>query len=115
MDITLYYNPQCSKSRRVLELLRERGIEPHIVEYLKHPPSAEELAKLLALLGIEPRQLVRRNEPNYQEVGLDNPSLGDDEVVRAMVLHPRLIERPIVVADGRAVLGRPPEKVLELL
>ena len=115
MGITLYYNPHCSKSRRALELIRGRGIEPHVVEYLKDPPSAEELAKLLVLLGMQPRQLIRRNEADYRDAGLDDLSLGNDELIRAMVLHPGLIERPIVVAGRRAVLGRPPEKVLEIL
>ncbi len=111
----LYHNPRCSKSRGALELLRQRGLEPEIVAYLEQPPSPAELRALLKLLGIGPRGLLRISEPEYNALGLDDASLDDDALVAAMVAHPRLIERPIFVHRGRAVLGRPPELVLTLL
>lgn len=115
MNVTLYHNPRCSKSRAALALLRERGVEPNVVEYLKTPPTKAELESILERLGMEPRQLLREGEAAYHEAGLDDPTLGAEAVVEAMVRHPVLIERPIVVAEGRAVVGRPPERVLEVL
>lgn len=115
MSVTIYHNPRCSKSREALSLLRDRGIEPQVVEYLKDPPSAAVLSALLAGLGLEPRALMRRKEPEYAELGLDNPNLSREALIAAMVAHPRLIERPIVVKDGRAALGRPPQAVLDIL
>jgi len=111
----IYHNPRCSKSRQTLELLRERGIEPEIVEYLKTPPDEATLARLLEQLGLRPRDLMRTKEPEYTALGLADPSLDDGALIRAMAAHPKLIERPIVVHGRRAVLGRPPAKVLELL
>lgn len=113
--VTIYHNPRCSKSRRTLELLRERGIEPEVVAYLDTPPSAEELRTLLARLGRGPRDLLRRGEAAYKARGLDDPALDDAALIDAMVAEPILIERPIVVVGDRAVLGRPPEAVLVLL
>ncbi len=116
MDILIYHNPRCSKSRQTLQLLREHGVEPRIVEYLKQPPSAARLKHLLGLLDMSPRDLMRRRERAYKELGLDNPALSDDELIQAMTDNPALIERPIVVKDDQqAVLGRPPENVLALL
>ena len=115
MTVTIYHNPRCSKSRATLDLLRQRGVEPSIVEYLKDPPTAAVLDDLLRRLGLEPRDLMRRKEPEYAELGLDDPGLSRAALIEAMVTHPRLIERPIVVKDGRAALGRPPESVLEIL
>ena len=115
MSVTIYHNPRCSKSREALSLLRDHGVEPEIVEYLKDPPSAEILSDLLAWLGLEPRALLRRKEPEYAELGLDDPSLSRDALIAVMVARPSLIERPIVVKDGRAALGRPPAAVLEIL
>jgi arsenate reductase (glutaredoxin) len=115
MPVTIYHNPRCSKSREALSLLRDHGVEPEVVEYLKDPPSAETLSDLLTRLGLEPRALMRRKEPEYTELGLDDPSLSRDALIAAMVAHPRLIERPIVVKDGRAALGRPPQAGLEIL
>jgi arsenate reductase len=112
---TLYHNPRCSKSREALELLQARGIDPEIVRYLETPPDAATLKKLLRLLGISARELLRPKEDEYRELGLDDPKLGEDALVAAMVAHPRLIERPIAVCGKRAVIGRPPENVLELL
>ena len=116
MAIVIYHNPRCAKSRQTLQLLREHGVEPEIVEYLKRPPSVTKLKRLLKLLGLSPRELMRRKEKTYKELGLDDPSLSNEELIRTMVEHPILIERPIVVKDDRAaVLGRPPENVLDLL
>lgn len=115
MPVILYHNSKCSKSRQTLELLRERGIIPDIIEYLKSPPSAEKLKEILSLLGLMPRELMRSREDVYAEYGLDNPSLSEAELIDFMVKHPVLIERPIVLANGKAAVGRPPEKVLEIL
>lgn len=111
----LYHNPGCSKSRGALELLRERGIEPQIVAYLERAPDAEELRGLLDLLGLPARALLRSGEDAYTALGLDNPNLDDAALIAAMAAHPQLIERPLFVHGGRAVIGRPPERVLELL
>ena len=111
----IYHNPRCSKSRQTLQLLRDRGAAPEVVEYLKTPPDAQTLERILNLLGLEPRGLMRRKEPEYQDLGLDDESLSRERLIRAMVENPKLIERPIVVADGKAALGRPPEQVLEIL
>lgn len=111
----LYHNPRCSKSRAALALLNERGIEPRIVAYLEQPPSIDELRNLLTLLGLGARELLRTGETEYKALGLDDPALGEDALIAAMHAHPRLIERPILVVGDRAVIGRPPERVLELL
>ncbi|MEG3157765.1 arsenate reductase (glutaredoxin) [Lysobacter zhanggongensis] len=111
----LYHNPRCSKSRGALELLRERGIEPEIRAYLDTPPGEDELRQLVAMLDVSPRALLRTGEAEYRELGLDDPSITDHRIIAAMAAHPRLIERPIFVNGGRAVIGRPPERVLDLL
>ena len=115
MAVRIYHNSRCSKSRGTLELLQARGIEPEVVNYLDTPPSAEELKTLLRLLGMTPRQLLRTGEAACEELGLADPAVGDEAIVQAMVAHPKLIERPIVVVDGKAALGRPPEAVLAIL
>ena len=115
MQVTIWHNPRCSKSRAALALLRERGIEPEVVEYLKTPPDAAELKRVLALLGMPPRALLRTGEAAYKAGGLADPSRDDDALVAAMAATPVLIERPVVLANGRAVLGRPPERVLDVL
>ena len=115
MSIEIYHNPRCSKSRQTLALLREKGVEPEIREYLKTPPDKETLEQILGMLGVEPRDLMRKKESEYKEAGLDNPDLTRDQLIQAMVDHPRLIERPIVVTQGKAALGRPPESVLDIL
>lgn len=115
MTLRIYHNPRCSKSRQTLQLLEERSITPEVVEYLKTPPDAETLAKLLDMLGLEPRELMRRKEKEYKESGADSPDLTRDELIALMVRYPKLIERPIVVKDGKAALGRPPESVLDIL
>ncbi|HEV7763581.1 MAG TPA: arsenate reductase (glutaredoxin) [Thermoanaerobaculia bacterium] len=114
MTDVFLHNPRCSTSRAALSLVREAGIELPIREYLREPLSLDELRRLVQLLGVRPIQIVRRREPQYAALGLSD-STPDDEVLRAMVEHPILIERPIVVRDGRAVVGRPVEKVREIL
>jgi len=115
MSITIYHNPRCSKSRQTLQLLEENGIEPLILSYLETPPSADELKQTLSLLAMGPRDLMRKNEAIYKQAGLDDESLSDEQLVAAMLEHPILIERPIVLANGKACIGRPPESVLEIL
>ncbi|MEE1890888.1 arsenate reductase (glutaredoxin) [Pseudomonas carassii] len=114
-DLTLYHNPRCSKSRGALELLEARGLAPTIVRYLETPPDAATLEQLLAKLGIGARQLLRTGEDEYKTLELANPALSDAQLIKAMAEHPKLIERPILVAGDKAVVGRPPEKVLEIL
>lgn len=114
-DLTLYHNPRCSKSRSTLQLLEDRGVQPTLVRYLETPPNAEQLRDLLSKLGISARQLLRTGEDEYRELNLANSALSDADLIDAMAAHPRLIERPILVAGDRAVIGRPPENVLELL
>jgi arsenate reductase len=111
----LWHNPRCSKSREALELLQDRGIEPELRDYLRQPPDAAELRKLLGSLGIAARELLRTGEDEYHAAGLGHPALKEEALIGAMTRHPRLIERPIFVAGKRAVIGRPPERVLELL
>ena len=115
MTVTIFHNPRCSKSRATLALLRERGIEPDIRLYLEDPPDAAELRRVLGQLGLQPRQLMRKGEQEFRDQGLADPALSDDQLIAAMAATPRLIERPIVIANGKAALGRPPESVLEIL
>ena len=112
---TIYHNPRCSKSRATLELLRERGFEPIVVPYLDTPPSAAEIDRLLDLLGVDPRGILRREESEYAELGLDDAHLTRAQLVAAIAAHPRLLQRPIVVAGDKAAIGRPPEAVLAIL
>lgn len=115
MTVTIYHNPRCSKSRQTLELLRRRGIEPQVIEYLQTPPSEADLKRILGLLGMAPRDLMRRGEPAYKERGLDDPALSQEALIAAMVESPILIQRPIVLANDKAAIGRPPESVLDIL
>jgi arsenate reductase len=115
MNVTLYHNPRCSKSRQTLELLQARGISPRIVEYLDTPPDAATLGRIFDLLGLEPRAAMRKKEAEYAAQNLDDPDLSRDALIAAMIAHPILIERPIVLAQGKAALGRPPENVLSIL
>ncbi len=115
MPVTIYHNPRCSKSRQTLQLLRDKGIEPDIIEYLKTPPDAETLSGLLKMLGLAPRELMRRKETAYKDNALDDDALGDAALIAGMVANPVLIERPIVVKGRKAALGRPPEAVLDIL
>ncbi|UVL55158.1 arsenate reductase (glutaredoxin) [Pseudomonas sp. B21-035] len=114
-DLTLYHNPRCSKSRGALELLEARGLAPTVVRYLETPPTAGELKALLGKLGISARQLLRSGEDEYKTLNLADASLSEAKLIEAMVQHPKLIERPILIAGDKAAIGRPPEKVLEIL
>lgn len=113
-DTLIYHNPHCSTSRATLALLRDNGIHPTIIEYLKTPPDAKTMAELLAMLKLSARELMRHKEAEYTDLQLDNPKLSEAELIEAMLTHPRLIERPVVVHQGSAVIGRPPEAVLSL-
>ena len=115
MSVTIYHNPKCSKSRQTLELLSAKGITPNIIEYIKNPPTVEKLKEILSQLGISPRDLMRKKEDIYKELELGILSLSDKDLIDLMIEHPILIERPIVIANGKAVLGRPPEQVLDIL
>lgn len=115
MTVRIYHNPRCAKSRETLKLLRDRGIEPEIVEYLQHPPSAVVLDGLLRALGMQPRDLMRKKEPPYKALRLDDPGMNRGDLIMAMVENPVLIERPIVVNGDKVALGRPPEAVLHIL
>ena len=115
MKPRIYHNPRCSKSRATMALLESRGIDVDVIEYLKTPPAPDEIEAVLEKLAMEPRELMRRKEAAYREAGLDDPSLGRRHLVEAMAAHPVLIERPVVLAQGKAALGRPPESVLAIL
>lgn len=115
MTATIYHNPDCGTSRNTLEMIRQSGGEPTIVEYLKTPPSRETLIELLDVMGLKPRDILRKKGTPYAELGLDDPALSDEELLDAMMAHPILIERPIVVTDKGVALCRPSEKVLPLL
>lgn len=115
MTVKIYHNPRCTKSRETLKLLEAQGVQTEVIEYLKTPPSHAELQAILDMLGVKPRDLMRTKETEYKENHLDDPSLTDSDLIEAMVRIPKLIERPIVVVNGRAAIGRPPEKVLPIL
>lgn len=115
MPVTLYHNPRCSKSRATLELLEKKKANPEVIEYLKNPPSADELDRILSLLRMEPRELMRKNEAPYRELDLEDGALGRDALIAAICAHPILMQRPIVLANGKAAIGRPPEQVLAIL
>ena len=113
--LTLYHNPRCSKSRQTLDLLKSKGLTPTIIDYLKNPPTAQELDEILKKLKMEPQEIVRTKEEVYEELGLKNKSLTRSEMIDVLIQNPVLIERPIVVKDNKAALGRPPERVLGFL
>ena len=113
--VTIYHNPRCSKSRLTLELIRAQGIEPTIIEYLNTPPSEKTLQHILKQLHLTARELLRKNETLYKELHLADTTLTEKQLVQQMIAHPILIERPIVIANDKAVIGRPPENVLEIL
>lgn len=115
MTVRIYHNPRCSKSRQTLKLIQDAGIEPEVIRYLETPPSTQELEELIDKLGIEPQELMRKGESVYRELGIASRELSRGEAIQLLHDNPKLIERPIVVRDERAVLGRPPEDVLELL
>lgn len=115
MSVTIYHNPQCSKCRITLQLLEDKNTEPTVVEYLKTPPDAKTLDELLTKLGMEPRDLMRKHESEYKDNKLDDETLNRDQLIQAMIDFPRLIERPIVVANGKVAIGRPVENVIDIL
>jgi arsenate reductase len=115
MLVKIYHNPKCAKSRETLALLAAHGIDAVVIEYLKTPLSATELADLVKMLGIDPRALLRTKEPEYKQAGLADSKLSDAAILKVMAQHPKLMERPIVVAGRKAALGRPPENVLKIL
>ena len=115
MSITIYHNPKCSKSRQTLKLLEEQATGIDVIEYLKNPPTVKKLKEILSLLKISPRELMRKKETEYKELILSNSNLSDKDLIESMIKHPILIERPIVLANGKAALGRPPENVLNII
>jgi arsenate reductase (glutaredoxin) len=115
MDVIIYHNPDCGTSRNTLGMIRNAGIEPHVIEYLKTPPSRPLLKQLIARMGISVRDLLREKGTPFRELGLDDPNFSDDELLDAMIAHPILINRPIVVTASGVRLCRPSETVLELL
>ncbi|HIZ50451.1 MAG TPA: arsenate reductase (glutaredoxin) [Candidatus Pseudomonas excrementavium] len=112
--VSIYHNPRCSKSRQALALLEQQGDELDVIKYIDTPPDSATLSALLQQLGLSARELMRKGEDVYKELQLDDPDLSEAELVQAMVDYPRLIERPIVIRDGKAIIARPPERVLEL-
>lgn len=114
-DLTLYHNPRCSKSRAALDLLEARGLAPQVVRYLETPLDAAALQALLGKLGIGARQLLRTGEDEYKSLGLADSGLSEQHLIAAMASHPKLIERPVLVNGDKAVIGRPTEKLLEIL
>ena len=115
MTVTIYHNPRCSKSRQTLALIEEKGITPKIVKYLETPPSAAELKRILKMLGLKARDIIRKSEEAYAELGLKDGAHTNDELLALMVKNPILIERPIVVSGDKAAIGRPPEAVLKIV
>jgi arsenate reductase len=115
LKVQILHNPRCSKSRATLQLLNDQGIEPEIILYRDSPPSTEQLTKILSQLNMQPRDLIRKGQSEYKEMALDNEQLSDAELIAAMIKAPILIERPIVLANGKAAIGRPPESVLNIL
>lgn len=115
MSVIIYHNPQCSKSRQAKALLEEHGVEPEVVEYLKGSLSAEKISEVIAMLDLSPRDVMRKGEQAYKDLGLKDKNRSDEELIQAIVDHPILLERPIVVSGGKAVIGRPPENVLDLI
>jgi arsenate reductase len=114
-ELFIYHNPRCSKSRQTLALLEEQGVKPEVIEYLKTPPSVASLSEIIGQLGISARQLLRKGEAEYKDLHLADESLSEQQLIQAMCDHPKLMERPIVIYNGKAKIGRPPEAVLEIL
>jgi len=115
MSVKIYHNPRCSKSRQTLELLSEKNLQPEIIKYLETPPNADELSDLLNLLKLQPRQLMRTHEKEYRAAGADHSELTRDQLINIMINNPKLIERPIVIANGKAAIGRPIQQVIDIL
>lgn len=114
-EIKIFHNPRCSKCRLTMGILDDKGLNVNVVEYLNTPPTTAELNEILELLGVEPRELMRKHETPYKENKLDNPDLSREQLIQAMVDNPILIERPIIIHGNKATIGRPPEKVLDIL
>ena len=115
MNVKIYHNPRCSKSRNTLAILDEKGVSYDVIKYLDTPPNKAEIKEILDELGIPARELLRKGEAKYKELNLNNESLSEDEIVDAMVNHPILIERPIVITEKGAIIGRPPESILKII
>jgi arsenate reductase len=115
LNVQILHNPRCSKSRATLELLKQNGVEPEIILYQETPPDTQQLVSILTKLNMTPRELMRKGQSEYKEMGLGNMQLGDEQLIAAMIKAPILIERPIVLANGKAAIGRPPESVLKIL
>ena len=113
--VAIYHNPRCSKSRQTLELLREQGVEPEIINYLEHPPSLKQIKELLQALNCSVREILRSNEADYKAQNLQDPELNEQQLIKAITQYPKILQRPIVVKGKKAVIGRPPENVLSLL
>ncbi|MDA8729837.1 arsenate reductase (glutaredoxin) [Alphaproteobacteria bacterium] len=114
-DLTIYHNPRCSKSRQTLEIIRSKGVEPEIVLYLEDVPSADDIADVLRMLDMKPMDIIRKNEAEFKEHFAGADELTDEQLIDLMRLYPKVIERPIVVNKGKAVIGRPPENVIKIL
>ncbi len=114
-NVKIYHNPSCSKCKQTMELLSDRSIQADVIEYLNTPPNKAELKNILNMLDIEPRQLMRKGESEYKDNDLDDDSLSADQLIEAMVKFPRLIERPIVISNGKAAIGRPPSQILDII
>lgn len=115
MTVRIYHNPRCSKSRQTLQLLRDRGVEPQIIEYLNNPLTVDEIRGIVKKLNITPMELVRQKEKEFVEAGLDQGTPSEEQVITAIHSYPKLLERPIVVSGDHAAIGRPPESVLAIL
>ena len=115
MDVVIYHNPKCSKSRQTLDLLISKDISPKIIEYLQHPLDQATLRNILDRLALSPRDLMRKGEAEYRNNNLEDPSLSDDELIAAIIKYPILLQRPIVLSKDKAAIGRPPENVLDIL
>jgi len=113
--LVIYHNPSCSKSRETLQILENHDLSPTIVEYLDNPPTRQELKKIIEMLGISARDLLRTTEQIYEDAKLDSRALSEDEIITAICQHPALLQRPIVVSGNRAVIGRPPTRVLDII
>ena len=114
-NVSIFYNPNCSKCRLTMDILNDKGIDTTVVEYLDTPPSSDDLIEVLELLGLEPRDLMRKHEAPYKDNDLDDPNLSREQLIQAMIDNPILIERPIVINGNKAIIGRPPEKILDIL
>lgn len=114
-QIKIFHNPRCTKSRLTLQLLKDKGIDPEVVLYLENPPSKDDVNSILDILGVEPRDIMRKQEAEYKDNNLGDASLSKDDLVNAIVTNPKVLERPIVVNNGKAAIGRPPENILEII